>query len=424
MYPRHITNKLLAALKDTPVVVLHGSRQTGKSTLVRQIAAEAHPATYLTMDQASVLAAAKSDPVGFLAEHEGAVVLDEIQRVPELILAIKAAVDRDRRPGRFLLTGSAHVLHLPKLADSLAGRMEVHTLWTLSQGEMMGCREGFLDAVFADQFSSWPGSANENPESSRRDWSQRILAGGYPEAVGRKNQERRRQWFESYINSVLIRDVRDLSNIAGLTDLPRLMTAIAGRAGGLLNYAELGRDVGLNNMTVKRYLALMRATFIIQTVQPWYTNRIKRIVKSEKLYLGDTGLLAHLLDVTPDRFISDRKLAGLLLENFVVLELFKQVSWSRTRPTIWHFRDHQGHEVDMVLEDAGGRKIVGIEVKSKMTLDTDDYHGLRILAEAAGERFHRGILLYCGSEMIPFGRNLYALPVEGLWRLGTQSTRP
>lgn len=421
MYSRHITQNLVAGLKDTPVVVLHGARQTGKSTLARKIAAGVHPATYLTMDQAGVLAAARHDPEGFLADHEGAVVLDEVQRAPELVLAIKAEVDRDRRPGRFLLTGSAHVLQLPKLADSLAGRMEVHTLRPLSQGELDGCREGFIDAVFATKVPSPPGGPEKGVRSASKDLARRILAGGYPEAVARRNQDRRQQWFESYISAVLMRDVKELSNIAGLADLPRLMTAVAGRAGGLLNYADLGRDVGLNNMTVKRYLALLRATFIVQTVQPWFTNRIKRVVKSEKLYIGDAGLLAHLLDITPDRFSADRKLAGMLLENFVALELHKQISWSRTRPTIWHFRDHRGNEIDFVLEAPGGNRLVGIEVKSKATLSADDFRGLRLLAEVAGNRFHQGILLYAGSDVVPFGKNLRAMPISALWQLGAQT---
>lgn len=420
MFPRHITAHLLTALGDTPVVVLHGARQTGKSTLVQQIATATHPARYLTMDRAAVLAAARSDPEGFLLETKGPLILDEIQRAPELVLAIKASVDRDRRPGRFLLTGSANILQLTKLADLLVGRMEVLTLWPLSQGEIEKAREGFIDAVFGNELPDLPNSNTGGNIPSKKDLARRILSGGYPEAVGRSNLERRRQWFESYLSFILMRDIKDLSNVTGLADLPRLMTALAGRAGGLLNYAEIGRDVGLNNMAVKRYITLLRAAFIVQPIQPWFTNRVKRTVKSEKLYLGDSGLLAYLLDATPERFATDQKLAGTLLENFVALELHKQVSWSRTRPTIWHFRDHRGHEVDFVLENPGGIKLVGIEVKSKVALDEKDFQGLRMLAEVADARFHRGILLYGGSQTIPFGRNLKAMPISALWQLGAR----
>lgn len=416
MYHRHITRNLLDALKDTPVVVIQGGRQTGKSTLARHLAAGAHPAEYLTLDRTSVLSAATNDPEGFLANTTGPVVIDEVQRAPGLILAIKAFVDRDRRPGRFLLTGSANVLQLPKLADSLAGRMELHTLRPLSQGEIEGRQEGFIDALFAAKLPTGPKSTSAEPEAlGRKSLAHRILVGGYPEAFTRKGHARRREWFESYLSSTVLRDVKELTNIAKLADMPRLLIAIAGRAGGLLNYAELGRDVGLNQVTTKNYMTLLQMTFIVQTVPPWYTNRIKRVAKSEKVYLADTGLLGHLLDVAADRFGSNPKTAGALLENFVAVELLKQASWSKTRPTLWHFRDHQGNEVDFVLEGPGGRKLVGIDVKSTATLSAADFKGLRLLAEAGGDRFHRGIVLYTGAEVIPFGRKLYALPITNLW---------
>jgi predicted AAA+ superfamily ATPase len=241
----------------------------------------------------------------------------------------------------------------------------------------------------------------------------------YPEALARRESERHR-WFESYLSTVMLRDVRDLSNIDGLVDLPRLLVSVAGRAGGLVNYAELGRDVGLNQITAKRYLTLLTATFIVRPVSPWFTNRIKRVVKSPRMYYGDTGLLAHVLGATPDRFAEDGKLAGTLLENFVATELLKQIRWSRAKPSLWHFRDHRGNEVDFVLEPRVGRHIVGIEVKSKATLDADDFRGLRVLAEAAGERFHRGVVLYMGTESLPFGKQMDALPVTALWRLGAE----
>jgi predicted AAA+ superfamily ATPase len=283
-------------------------------------------------------------------------------------------------------------------------------------------REGFVDALFAAKLPLWSGPATLKMGAlSKADLGRRIFAGGYPEALARREREQRHRWFESYLSTVMLRDVRDLSNIEGLVDLPRLLVAVAGRAGGLVNYAELGRDVGLNQITAKRYLTLLTATFILRPVLPWFTNRIKRIVKSPKMYFGDTGLLAHALGATPERFAVDGKLTGTLLENFVATELLKQISWSRVKPSLWHFRDHRGNEVDFVLEPRGGRQIVGIEVKSRATLDADDFCGLRILAEAAGDQFHRGVVLYTGVEPLPFGKRMCALPITALWQLGGET---
>lgn len=411
MFQRSITEQLLEALSDTPVVVLNGARQTGKSTLVQHIAKSGHPAQYITFDDFGLLGAARRDPVGFLAGLEGPAILDEIQRVPELLLAIKASVDRNRRPGRFLLTGSASILNLPRVADALAGRMELLTLWPLSQGERLGHKEGFLDWAFSDS----PPEAHAAHAKRSDIWTDRILVGGYPEVVSRGKADRRRAWFNAYLNTILMRDVRDLSNVTGLTDMPRLLEILAGRAGGLLNYADLARDAGLNQVTFKRYFTLLQAIFLVRTVRPWFSNRIKRLMKSEKLYLCDTGLLAHLLDFSSKHVARDSKEKGALLENFVAVELMKQSTWSRTRPQLYHFRDYAGTEVDFVLESAAGRRVVGIEVKAGATIGPGDTKGLRVLAEALGSRFVRGIILYTGTTVVPFAKNVHAIPLETLW---------
>jgi hypothetical protein len=411
---RNITPSLLAALADTPVVLLTGARQSGKSTLVQDITATAHPARYLTLDDAGVLAAARADPAGFLAGVEGAVVLDEVQRVPELFLALKAAVDRDRRPGRFLLTGSANVLLLPRLADLLVGRMEVLTLWPLSQGEIESVSEGFVDAVFADTL---PRLVTEPEE-----WSvllDRILCGGYPEVLGRAAEARRSAWFGSYITTLLQRDVRDLAHIEGLTLVPRLLTLLAARTTALLNSSELSRSIAMPQSTLKRYLALLETTFLLQPLSAWSSNLGKRLVKAPKIVLSDTGLIVSLLAMGKERLMADRALAGPLLENFVVMELRKQVTWSQTRPQLFHFRTQTGYEVDVVLEDGAGR-LVGIEIKASATVSAQDFKGLRTLAEAVGQRFRRGVVLYTGAEPLPFGPRLHAMPVQALWRLGSQ----
>lgn len=419
MFPRHIADNLLEALSDTPVVILHGARQTGKSTLVQNLAQKQYPAQYLTLDDLGVLSAARQDPVGFLSGMSGPVIIDEAQRAPDLLLAIKAEVDRDRRSGRFLLTGSAHILNLPRLSDALAGRMEILTLWPLSQGEIGGVRESFIDYMFGENPSLLSGTGIEG----KNELIKRMLAGGYPEVLSRKKMERRRAWFESYLSSILQRDVRDLANIAGLSELPRLLLVLAARAGGLINYADLARDSGLNQVTLKRYFTLLEGIFIVRTTPPWFTNRIKRLVRAPKLYLGDTGLLAHLLDLTQERLKRDPNSEGALLENFVALELMKQRTWSRTRPEIYHFRDYTGNEVDFVLEAPGGRQYVGVEVKASATVGSGDFKGLKVLSLTLGEGFRRGVVLYTGQSVVPFGKNLHALPVSALWKIGAKQPK-
>lgn len=413
LFSRHITDKLLEALSDTPVVALNGARQTGKSTLVQSLADRNYTAQYLTLDDLGVLSAARRDPVGFLEGITGPIIIDEAQRAPDLLLAIKAEVDRNRQPGRFLLTGSAHILSLPRFSDALAGRMEILTLWPLSQGEIEGRKEGFIDFLFGKETPS----IKKNHAEGKKELINRMLAGGYPEVLSRPKMERRRAWFESYMSSILQRDVRDMANITGLADLPRLLQVLASHAGGLINYADLARDSGLNQVTLKRYFTLLEGIFIIRTIQPWFTNRIKRLVKAPKLYLCDTGLLAHLLDLTEERLKRDPYSQGALLENFVAQELMKQRTWSRARPEIYHFRDYIGNEVDFVLEAQGRKMLVGIEVKSSATVGSNDFKGLRVLSETLGEHFHRGIVLYTGQGVVPFGKNLHAIPVSALWNI-------
>lgn len=410
MYRRNISTPLDESLGDTPVVLLNGGRQTGKSTLVQSGMIEDRGARYLTLDDAGVLAAAETDPAGFLSGFEGPIILDEIQRSPGLFPAIKAEVDRERRPGRYLLTGSANVLLLPKLSESLAGRMEILTLWPLSQGEIEGVEESFIDAAF----SEGPVSLRDEAGGTSK-LTERLLRGGYPEALSRRSEVRRQAWFSSYVTTILQRDVRDLSNIEGLTELPRLLSLLAARVASLVNYAELSRSASMPQSTLKRYISLLQATFLVHTLPAWSGNLGKRLVRSPKLLLCDTGLISSLQGLNAERLASEPNLAGPLLENFVAMELVKQSAWSRTQPRLFHFRTHTGQEVDVVLEDAAGR-VVGIEVKASATVGARDFKGLRALAEATGERFRRGIVLYTGRTGIPFGNGLHALPVSSLWK--------
>ena len=414
MIVRHAAARLRAALADRPVVLLHGARQTGKTTLVRALAGADHPARYVTFDALTALSAARHDPAGFLAGFDGPVVLDEVQRVPDLFVAIKAEVDRDREPGRFLLTGSANALLVPRLSESLAGRMEIVPLWPFSQGEIEGVVEGFVDAAYGE---APPALVNAEGGAAL---AERVLRGGFPEAVSIGTADRRSAWFDAYVMTILGRDVRDLADIKGLAELPRLLSLVAARPMALLNYAELSRSAGLAQSTLKRYWALLEAVFLVRALRPWHANIGKRMVKSPKVLLGDSGLAAHLMAIDDVRLAKDRTLFGGLLESFVAMELTKQIGWSTAMPALYHFRTHEGGEVDLVLERRSGA-LVGIEVKSSATVTSTDFKGLRALADAAGRRFHRGIVLYTGAEVVPFGQRLHAVPIEALWRWGARS---
>ena len=408
MIPRHAATRLGEALADTPVVYLQGARQSGKSTLAKDLG-EQRSASYLTLDTAAVLAAATDDPDGFVAGLARPVVIDEAQRSPALTLAIKAAVDADRRPGQFLLTGSAGVMSLPKLSDSLAGRMELHTLWPLSQGEIEGVRESFVDRLFAAELAPLTATPVSEEEVIVR-----MCAGGFPEARGRRAARRRGAWFDAYVDSILQRDVRELANIDRLLDMPRLLGLLATRTGQLVNHADLARALTLPQTTLKRYVALLETTFLLRRLPAWFANAGKRLVKAPKLMLVDTGLLAHLLDADAARLRQDRTRFGRMLENFVAMELIKQLGWCERRCRLFHFRTEAGAEVDLVLEDRHGR-VVGVEVKCAATLRPQHFSGLKALEERAGERFVRGVAVYLGAEVVPFGAALHGLPLGQIW---------
>lgn len=411
MLTRNIAPNIIEALADTPVVMLNGARQTGKSTLAKSLISDKHIGHYVTLDDATALAAAKHDPAGFISGLGESVVIDEIQRAPELFVAIKADVDRNRKPGRYLLTGSANVLLLPRLSESLAGRMEIFTLWPLSQGEFAGVRERFIDILFSEKLPSGESISSD----TKTNVIERAIRGGYPEAAARGSEARRRAWFGSYITTILQRDVRDIANIDGLTAMPRLLSILATRSPSLLNYSELSRTTGLPQSTLKRYMALFETIFMIDHLPAWYSNFGKRLVKTTKLVMNDTGLLATLLAVDAAR-LENTPLCGALIENFVIMELKKQISWSVTRPAMLHYRTQGGQEVDVVLEDSAGR-IVGIEIKLAKSVGGQDFRGLQSLAEASGNNFLRGIVLYGGCKSVSFGSNLVAMPIDWLWNL-------
>jgi len=411
VYRRHITTAFNAALGDSPVVLLVGARQVGKSTLVQSLAGEGRGAAqYLTLDDPTVLAAARGNPSGFVDGLPVPVIIDEIQRAPELLVPIKLAVDQRREPGSFILTGSANVLTLPTVSESLAGRMEVLTLRPLSQGEISGQQETFIKRLFAGEFKL----PKKPPPEERAALFARMMTGGYPEVVARQTQARRQAWFKSYITTILQRDIRDLANIEGLVDLPRLLSLLAARAGGLLNFAEVSRSIGFAQTTLKRYFALLEMTFLIETLPAWSGSRTKQLVKAPKLFLSDTGLLSFLQGLTWERLQLDPTLAGASAENFVVSELRKQATWSETRVELFHFRTNTDQEVDIVIENEAG-EIVGVEVKARASVGANDFKGLRALKQTVGKKFRRGIVVYAGKESVPLGDELYAVPIQVVW---------
>jgi hypothetical protein len=411
MIHRHLAEPLRDALADTPAVLINGARQTGKSTLVQSTDLASQNRQYLTFDDPGSLAAARRDPNGFIAGLNLPVTLDEVQHVPELFSVIKAAIDRHRQPGQFLLTGSANVMLLPKLSDSLAGRMEVLTLWPFSQGELRGVRENFVEHLFS------AGHANRSGRRFSVSWEELLeimVAGGYPPAVARHAPARRDAWFQSYILTMLQRDIRDLASIVDFTAIPRLLSVVAARAGSLLNFADLSRTMALPQTTLKRYFALLENTFLVQLLRPWARNLGKRVIQTPKVYLNDSGLLAYTLGASADRVKTEGNLTGPILENFVLMELRKQCSWSAIRPDLFYWRTVSGQEVDFVLEDRTG-KVVGIEVKAAATLGSNDVRGLKALADAVGKSWIRGVVLYSGSEVIPFAADLHGVPLNSLW---------
>lgn len=407
LFTRFLRPRLVESLADTPVVLVHGPRQCGKTTLAQTLEGYA----YITFDDEVQLAAAKTDPVGFVADLAEKVILDEVQRVPELFATLKAAVDRQRRPGRFILTGSANVLLAPKLSDSLAGRMELLRLYPLAQCELAGVTPHFLDRLFAAGFKA------SKYERLGAELAERIVAGGYPAALARSSARRRRDWYRAYIETLVQRDVRELARISALDALPRLLQVAAGQTARLLNISELAAPFQLSRLTIRDYVTLLDRIFLIELLPPWHSNRLSRLIKTPKLHLGDTGLAASLLGIDTASLIKDRALLGQLLETFVFQELRRQASWHETAINFYHFRDKDGYEVDIVLEREG-REVAGVEIKAAATVTESDFRGLYKLKNVSGERFAAGVVLYDGESAVRFADDLFAVPIRMLWSNG------
>lgn len=391
--------------------MLQGARQVGKSTLAATIATGRSDATLVTLDDEPVRRAALTDPAGFIEGFDGLTVIDEVQRAPELLLAIKARVDRRRTPGQFLLTGSANLLRLRSVHDSLAGRAETIELFGFSQGELAGHRETFVDRIIAERLpTNWTSDLN------RSDYLERACVGSYPEALTRTGR-RRTNWFDSYASRIIERDAPDVSGLQRLGDLHRLLRLVAARNASELNQADLAADAGFAARTLPPYLDLLDTLFLTWRVPAWSTNLTNRVAERPKITLLDSGLAAHLVHISPASLQPDRspEPAGPLLEAFVLAEVRKQTGWNNEPVRLYHYRDRTGPEVDLVIEHADGR-IAAIEVKATTSLGTNAAKWLALLRDRLGDRFVQGVVLYTGTRALPLGDRLTAQPIEALWR--------
>lgn len=406
-YPRFADARLVEALDDTPVVLIHGPRQCGKTTLAQAVG-ERRGYSYFTMDDAVTVAAATTDPMAFVADLPDRVILDEVQRVPQIFAALKSAVDRRRTSGRFLLTGSSNVLLVPRLADSLAGRMGTLRLHPLAQNECESRASGFIDALFTGAFKA------RRTTRLGRALADRVATGGYPAAIARATPRRRGVWYRDYVETLVQRDVRDLARIASLEILPRLLALAAGQTARLINVSDLAGPFQVSRPTIRDYVTLLERVFLIDELPPWHNNRLSRLIKTPKLHMGDTGVAAALLNVDAAGLWEDRALFGQLVETFVFQELRRMASWHEDEVRFHHFRDKDGGEVDLVLERGAGH-VAGVEVKAGATVTEADFRGLRKLWAAAGKRFAAGVVLYDGDTSASFGDRLFAVPIRLLW---------
>jgi len=402
--PRRATALVTAALADTRVVIVNGARQVGKSTLAEVVLRQQAGGAARFLDDPITQAAAREDPVRFV-RHDGLMLIDEVQRVPDLWLAIKHLVDRDPRPGRFLLTGSARLLALRSLPDAMPGRSETIELWPLSQGEIEDEPDGFVDAAFAVGADL----RGKPTDLRRRDYIARAVRGGYPEAWRREAPRRRRRFFDGYLADVLSRDVKQVADIEKSGSMRRLVSLLAAAPSGLLNVQRLAGGLGISAPTVHSYVEILETIYLVRRVPAWATNLTTRAVATPKLIFVDTGLASHLAMGAA----TDAPLGGLL-ENFVLGEIARHLTWSETFARLYHYRDRDQYEVDGVLEDNAG-DVVGVEVKAAETVRADDFRGLRLLQRRLGPRFRAGFVLYCGSESLSFGDGLACLPISALW---------
>ena len=403
-YPRHLDPMVRTSLLDTPAVLVNGPRQCGKTTLVRQYAADM---AYFSLDDPALLEAVRSDPVGFVRQQDRAII-DEIQRAPQLLMALKLAIDQDRRPGRFLLTGSANLMALPQIADSLAGRVDIHHLLPLSQSELQRRPNDFLLRALAQDWQFQGPSPLPPTELTAH-----VLAGGYPEMRQRATAARRQAWASAYLTTLVERDVRDIADIDNASQLPKLLAILAELSGQLLNLSQVGAQIGMNGKTVEKYIGILEKLFLVRRLPAFSRNTLSRLTKSPKIHFLDSGLQSTLTRLTPERVLLERQRFGATLETWVYGELRKLLCITPEPWFLSHYRDAAGLEVDFVLESPL-RTVVGIEVKASASVAASDFKGLRQLRQHCGSTFASGIVLYNGEHALPFGDGLWAVPLGRL----------
>jgi len=406
LLPRHLQFNVEQALADTPVVCLLGPRQVGKSTLCQEIANER---LYLTFDDQVIFQAANQDPTGFIQSLPEKVILDEIQRVPNIILAIKAEVDRNRLPGRFLLTGSANLLLLPKVKESLAGRVEILYLHPLTEVEKERNPPIFLENLFSGNLM--PKILGVQQELTGI--ADRVCRGGYPEPNTR-SPSRAKQWFRQYLRTIIQNDVKDIANIRDEDELYRLTELLSLRTGNILNTSSIATDLKMSRDTVEKYISILEHLFLVYRLPAWHSNQSKRLIKTPKLHIVDSGLAAYMNNLKPGDWNSFSTNFGAVLESFVIQQIRAQASWLEESVNLSHYRDKDQVEVDLVIEH--GRDVYGIEIKKAASIQTKDGVGLARLAVRAGKNFKGGVLFYCGNNALSLStEGCIAAPMEWLW---------
>lgn len=406
--PRGIEPFAVEAAESARITAIVGPRQAGKSTLLRRLVAELG-LTAVTFDDDAVRSAAERDPYGFLQTLGPGVAIDELQRVPAMMLALKRVVDEDPRPGSYVVTGSADLRTLPGIADALPGRVDYLRLDPLAEAEFARSAGCVVDRLFAGPLVA-SGFAVGRPA-----YAEALLGGGFPEAR-RRSARARIRYFDGYVTSLLERDVRDVEGALSAARISDLLHLVAARSGEIFEPYAFGRELEMDGKTARAYAAALERLFILRSLPAWSTNLGARVTGRPKTHLADTGLLAFLLGADADAFLRDRsgQLAGRLLESFVVNEVLRQATWAARPVRASHYRDSRGREVDLVLER--GTSVVGIEVKAATTVDRGDARHLAYLRDRLGDRFVHGFVVYTGSVALPLGDRLQAIPAAALWR--------